>query len=161
MSASRFVLPLFLIAAVAASAQFCDMIEQRDADAILGGVAAPMSLGSLGCSYSVRSKGVRLTLTMSDEGPGARKVYDGLRQTTRASGWFAGDEPTMATAAYGELIKSTPKSPAGKCGFVILKGSRLIQIYVSDSGGKIDLASRRETLDRLRPIARRVIDHIH
>ncbi|HEY3739296.1 MAG TPA: hypothetical protein VGL53_05605 [Bryobacteraceae bacterium] len=161
MTASRFVLLLFL-AASAAFAQFCDKIEQRDADSILGGAAMPMSLGSLGCSYSVRSKGVRLTLTMSDEGPGARKIYDGLKQKTRASGWLASDEPFMATtAAYGELIKSTPASPAGKCGFVVLKGSRLIQIYVSDSGGKTDLASRRETLDRLRPIAKRVVDQIH
>ena len=92
---------------------------------------------------------------MSDEGPGARKVYDGLKQKTRASGWLASEEPAMATAAYGEWIKSGPKTPAGKCGFVVLKGSRLIQIYVSDSGGKADLASRRETLDRLRPIAKR------
>jgi hypothetical protein len=138
----------------------CDKFDTRDADALLGGPAVPLSVGSLGCSYSVRGKGVRLTLTLSDEGPGARKTYDTLKQKTKSGGWLAGEEMGMGTAAFGELIKRTPQNPISKSGFVILKGTKLIQIYVSDSLGTSDLAGRKDTLDRLRPIARKAVDRI-
>jgi len=39
----------------------------------------------------------------------------------------------------------------------VVKGSKLILFYISDTGA---LASRRETLDKLRPIAKKVIDRI-
>ena len=70
------------------------------------------------------------------------------------------DEPGLGNAAYGELVKYSGADSGGKCGFVVIKGSKLIQFYVSDSGGKSSLAGRRETLDKLRPIAKRVIDRI-
>jgi hypothetical protein len=162
MTARRVLLTVCLAAITACGvfAQFCEKIDARDADAILGGAAVPLSVGSLGCSYSVREKGVRLTLTLSDEGPNARKLFDSLKQKTKAAGWLVSDEPGIGNAAYSELIKRTPQNPAGKCGFVVIKGSKLIQIYVSDSGAKFDIAGRRETLEKLRPIARKALDRI-
>ena len=162
MTARKLFLTLTLtaLAAPGAFAQFCDTIDQRDADAMLGGRAIPLSVGALGCSYSVREKGVRLTLTLSDEGANAKNVFDRLRQTTKSAGWLTSDEPGIGNAAYGELIKRSGPSSAGKCGFVVLKGSKLIQFYVSDSAGRADIAGRRETLDKLRPIAKRVIDRL-
>ena len=159
MPASRFLL-IFSLAASVTFGQYCDKIDQRDADAILGGPAMPLGMGALGCSYSVRGKGARLTLTLSDEGANIKKIFDGLKQKTRASGWLAGDEPSLGNGAFGEWVKPGGKSPTGKCGFIAMKGSKLIQFYISDSGGKGDVSSRRETLDKLRIIAKRVIDRI-
>ena len=143
-----------------AFAQLCDKIDTRDADAILGGAALPLSVGALGCSYSVREKGVRLTLTLSDEGANSRKIFETLKQKTKAAGWLVGDEAGLGNVAFGELIKRTAQTSAGKCGFVILKGNKLIQIYISDSAGRVDLAGRRDTLDRLRPIARKAVERL-
>ena len=156
MPAYRLLL-IFALSASASFAQYCDKIDQRDADAILGGPATPLGLGALGCSYSVRGKSARLTLTLSDEGASIGKHFDGLRKETRSSGWLTGDEPTLGNGGFGEWIKPGSKSPSGKCGFVVMKGSKLILFYISDTG---ILASRRETLDKLRPIAKRVIDRI-
>jgi hypothetical protein len=162
MTVRRFVLSVSLAAfAVSGTfAQLCAKIDTRDANAILGGAAVPMSVGALGCSYSVREKGVRLTLTLSDEGTNARKIFDSLKRKTKAAGWLTGDESGMGDVAYGELIGQTAQNPAGKCGFVVVKGSKLIQIYVSDSGGKSDLAGRKDTLEKLRPIAKKATDRI-
>ena len=154
------LLLIFSLVALRAFAQFCEKIDQRDADAILGGPAVPLGMGTIGCSYSVRGKGVRLTLTLSDEGASTRTLFDGLKQKTKSSGWLMADEPGLGNAAYGELVKYSGADSGGKCGFVVIKGSKLIQFYVSDSGGKSSLAGRRETLDKLRPIAKRVIDRI-
>ena len=161
MTARRILLTLTLTAfgVSGAFAQFCEKIDRRDADAILGGPAVPLSVGALGCSYSVREKGVRLTLTLSDEGGNAKAVFERLKQATRNAGWLVGDESGLGNAAYGQLIRRSSQV-AGKCGFVVMKGSKLIQFYVSDSAPKADLAGRKETLDKLRPIAKRVIDRI-
>ena len=152
----RRLLLIFSLAGSAALAQYCDKIDQRDADAILGGSAMPLSVGAHGCSYSVRGKGVRLTLMLSDEGATTKAKLDDRKKATKRSGWFIGEEAGLGGSAYSELIRGT----TGKCGFVVMKGSKLIEFYVSDSGGKSDLAGRRETLDKLRPIAKRVIDRI-
>ena len=149
------------MAASGGFAQLCDKIDAKDASAILGGSAVPLSVGALGCSYSVREKGVRLTLTLSDEGSNANKIFTSLRQKTKAAGWLMGDElMTIGFPAYGELIKRSATNPSGKCGFVVLKGSKLIQVYISDSGGMADLAGRKDTLDKLRPIAKKAVDRI-
>ena len=155
MTACRFLF-VFCIAGTLGFGQFCDKIDQRDADAILGGSATPLGMGALGCSYSVRGKGARLTLTLSDEGANAKKSFDLLKRNTKSSGWFVSEELTLGVTAFSEWIK--PSGPtSAKAGFLVMKGSKLIQVYVTDSSGTV---ARRETLDKLRPIARRVIDRI-
>lgn len=156
MIACRLLL-LFTLAASASFAQFCDKFDQRDADGILGGPATPLGMGALGCSYSVRGKSARLTMTLSNQHATIQSDFDGLKKKTKASGWFTADEPGMGNAAFGEWIKPGPRNPSGKVGFVVMKGSVLILFYISDTG---TLASKRETLEKLRPIAKRVIDRI-
>lgn len=155
MIASRLLL-FFTVAAFTASAQYCDKIDQRDADMILGGQATPLGMGVIGCSYSVRGKGARLTLTLSDEGANAKKNFDLLKKNAKNPGWYVNDELTLGLTAFSEWIKASGPN-AAKVGFIVMKGSKLIQFYITDSTGTV---GRRETLDKLRPIAKRVIDRI-
>lgn len=136
----------------------CANIKQDEANSILGGTATVMPVGRLGCSFSVREKGVRLTVTTLDVGASAAKgTYDGMKDKTKKSGWFVADETGMGSMAYSELIKRSAESSAGKTGFVAVKGTRIIQIYVSDSANKADIAGKKETLDKLRPIAKNIV----
>ena len=152
----RSFLLLFTLATSACFAQYCDKIDQRDADLVLGGQATPLGMGVLGCSYSVRGKAARLTLTLSDEGANAKKSFETSRRAAKTSGWFVNDELMLGVTAFSEWIK--PSGPAAaKVGFIVMKGSKLIQFYVTDSSGVV---GRKETLEKLRPIARRVIDRI-
>ena len=147
---------VFTLAASVGFAQYCDKIDQRDADAILGGPATPLGLGNLGCSYAVRGKTARLTLTLSDEGAGARKKFEEIRRTTKKSGWFVADELSLGTTAFSEWIRPGGAT-SGKAGFIVMKGSKMIQFYITDSG---TLASTRQAVDKLRPVVKRVIDRI-
>ena len=135
----------------------CDLIKQDEADAVLG-ASKQLDLGAMGCSYSNRDKGVRITLVTLDVGTAAAKTYEGLKQKTKDSGWLFGDEGAMGSAAYAELIKRSAQSSSGKCGFVVLKGNRVIQIHVSDSANKDDLAGKKEMLDKLRPLAKKIVE---
>ncbi len=156
MILSRLLL-VFTLAASATFAQYCDKFDQRQVDSILGGPATPLGMGALGCSYSVRGKSARLTMTISNQNATIQKDFSGLKQKTRASGWLTGDEPTLGNSGFGEWIKPGPKVPSGKIGFVITKGSWLILFYITDTG---TLASKKETMDKLRPIAKYVVDRI-
>jgi hypothetical protein len=97
---------------------------------------------------------------MMDAGPNARKTFDDMKQAARRGGWLVGDENGMGFLGFSELMKRSAKTPSAKGEFVFLKGNRIIEIYVSDSGGKQDFAERKDTLDRLRPIAKRAASKI-
>ena len=159
MTVRRLVIlsTLAVINSSASFAQNCEKIEQRDADAILGGSATPLGLGAIGCSYSVRGKAARLTMTLGDEGANAKKTYESNRRTAKNAGWFVNDELlTLGYTSFSESIK--PSGPtAAKIGFIVMKGSKIIQFYITDSSGTV---VRRETLEKLRPIARRSLDRI-
>ena len=120
---------------------------------VLGGQAVPLGLGMSGCSYSVKGKAMRLTLTLSDD-PSAARNYTTLRKNAKGSAWLVADEQTLGLLAFSEFVKK-PGQPV-KVGFIVAKGTKLIQFYLTDSTG----AAKRETVDKLRPIAKRVIDRI-
>ena len=150
---------LLLVLALAASAsfaQYCDKIDPRDADQILGGQSMPLGLGPNGCSYSVRGKGARLTLTLSDESANAAQDFAILHHKAKSGGWLVADEQTLGLTAFSQWIKASGPNSA-KCGFIVKKGSKIIQFYITDSTGTV---ARRDTVDKLRPIAKRVIDRI-
>lgn len=138
----------------------CAPVAQADADALLGGVATKMAVGKMGCSFGVRAKGVRLTLTALDAGKMAQQTFDGMKGKSKASGWLAGEEAGMGEKAYAELIPRSAESAAGKAGFVVVKAGKVIQISVTDSAGKDDIAGKKAMLDQLRPVAKRIVEKL-
>ena len=138
----------------------CDLVTQDEANALLGGSANPLSMGAIGCGYSVRTLGVRLTITVTDWGTTTKEIWDGLKATSAKKNWMAGDEAGMGSYAYAEVIRRSVQSSAGKCGFVIVKGTKILQLFVTDSAEKQDIAGRKEMLDKLRPLARKAVQRL-
>jgi hypothetical protein len=108
----------------------------------------------------VRARGVRLTITLVDIGATVKTYWDGMKAQSAKTGWLVGDEPGIGAAAYAELIKRGARGSAGKAGFVAVKGNTLMQIFVTDSAEKEDIAGTKETLDKLRPLAKKAADRI-
>lgn len=159
----RTLILLSILAAPALFAQSpsaCDLVTQDEANALLGGSANRLAMGALGCGYSVRTLGVRLTITVTEWGTSAKAVWDKAKATSMKGNWLVGDEPGMGSYAYAELIRRSAQSSAGKCGFEAVKGAKLIQIFVTDSAEKQDIAGRKEMLDRLRPLAQKALQRL-
>jgi hypothetical protein len=135
----------------------CRVVDQKDAESLLG-PAKSMAVGSMGCSYSNRDKGVRMTITAMDMGASAKQIWEGMKKKSQSAGWLAGDESGIGTVAYAELIKRSKESSAGRAAFIVVKGGNVIQIVVTDSAEKDDIAGKKEMLDKLRPVAKRIVD---
>ena len=71
-----------------------------------------------------------------------------------------GDESGMGSNAFAELIKRSAESSAGKCGFVVVKGNKVLQIFVTDDASKGDIAGKKDMLDKLRPLARTAVQRL-
>jgi hypothetical protein len=138
----------------------CDLVAQGEADAFLGGASRQVAVGTLGCGYSVRATGASLTITVMDLGASAKATWDGLKSQTARSNWLVGDEAGMGSSAYAELIRRSAESSAGKCGFVVVKGGNVFQIFLTDDAGKQDIAGKKEMLDKLRPLAQKAVDRL-
>ncbi len=155
------LLSAFAVPAIWAQSRVaCDLVHQDEANQLLGGPALQVKVGPLGCGYSLRPRGIRLTITLVDIGPTVKTYWDGMKSQSAQKGWMAGDEPGIGAAAYAELIKRSAQSSAGKAGFVAVKGNTLMQIFVTDSAEKEDFAGRKETLDKLRPLAKKAADRM-
>jgi hypothetical protein len=159
MTKLAFMILLLLVPAAFAEG-VCDLVKPGEASSLLGGTATTIAVGTLGCSYSNRGPGVRLTITVGDMGVSAKQTWDALKQQAGNAKWLVGDEPGMGSAAFAELIRRSPESSAGKCGFVALKGTKVIQMFVTDSAGKDDIAGKKEMLDRFRPVAHKVVERL-
>jgi hypothetical protein len=133
----------------------CDLVHQ-----LLGGEALEIKVGPLGCGYSVRARGIRLTITLVDVGSTVKDFWAGMKAQSAKRGFLVGDEPGMGAAAYAEMIKRSAQSSAGKAGFVVVKGETLLQIFVTDAAEKEDFAGKKETLDKLRPLAKKAAERI-
>ncbi len=151
---------LFGTALFGQSRPACELVTQDEANALLGGSANQLSMGAIGCGYSVRALGVRLTITVTDWGTTTKQIWDGLKAISAKKNWMAGDEAGMGSYAYAELIRRSAQSSAGKCGFVIVKGTKILQLFVTDSSEQQDIAGRKEMLDKLRPLARKAVQRL-
>jgi hypothetical protein len=138
----------------------CDLVHQDEANQLLGGEALEIKVGPLGCGYSVRARGIRLTITLVDVGSTVKDFWAGMKAQSAKRGFLVGDEPGMGAAAYAEMIKRSAQSSAGKAGFVVVKGETLLQIFVTDAAEKEDFAGKKETLDKLRPLAKKAAERI-
>ncbi len=138
----------------------CDLVTQAEADALLGGGTHQIPVGKMGCGYSLRATGGNLTITVLDMGTAAKQTWDGLKSQVAAAHWLVGDEAGMGSAAYAELIKRSAESSAGKCGFVVVKGTNVFQIFVTDRADNVDIAGKKEMLDKLRPLAKKALDRL-
>lgn len=157
----KFVWTILLLAPSAfAQDDICGLVKLDEASALLGGTASQLAVGKLGCSYSNRARGVRLTITLMDLGGMAKQTWDGLKSKSANAKWLVGDEAGMGSNAYAELIRRSAESSAGKCGFVAVKGTKVIQMFISDSAEKEDVAGKKEMLDRFRPLAHKVVDRL-
>ena len=135
----------------------CDLVTQGEADALLGGSSRQIAVGTLGCGYSYRAAGVRLSITVMNLDAAAKQTWDGLKDQTSKAKWMVGDEAGMGSSAYAELIKRSAESSAGKCGFVVVKGGNVLQFFVTDDAEKQDIAGKKEMLDKLRPLALKAV----
>lgn len=138
----------------------CDLVTQAEADALLGGSTRQIPVGKLGCGYSFRASGLNLSITVMDLAGMAKQTWDGLKSQASNAHWLAGEEAGMGSNAYAELIKRSAESSAGKCGFVVIKGANVLQIFVTDRADNADLAGKKEMLDKLRPLAKKAVDRI-
>ena len=138
----------------------CDLVTQGEADALLSGASRQVPVGTLGCGYSNRASGARLTITVLDLGSSAKQTWDGLKSQTASANWLVGDEAGMGSSAYAELIKRSAQSSAGKCGFVVVKGGSVFQIFLTDDAGKQDIAGKKDMLDKLRPLAQKAVGRL-
>ncbi|HXA52372.1 MAG TPA: hypothetical protein VNV86_18775 [Candidatus Acidoferrum sp.] len=136
------------------------LLAPAEAASLLGGTTTTTAVGQLGCSYSNRAQGVRLTVTMMDLGTSAKQTWAGLKQQAGDAKWLVGDEPGMGSTAYAQLIRRSAESSTGKCGFVAVKRTRVIQMFLTDSADKEDIAGKKETLDRFRPLAHKVMERL-
>jgi len=155
------LLPLLLAPTLfGQSRSACDLVTQDEANALLGGSANKLSMGALGCGYSVRTLGVRLTIVVTEWGSTTKQVWDGLKATSGKKNYLVGDEAGMGSYAYAELIRRSAQSSAGKCGFVAVKGASVLQIFVTDDAEKQDIAGKKEMLDKLRPLAQKAVQRL-
>jgi len=138
----------------------CDLVTQDEANALLGGSANKLSMGAIGCGYSVRTLGVRLTITVTDWGATTKSVWDMAKANSAKRQQMAGDEPGMGSYAFAELIRRSAQSSSGKCGFEAVKGTKLITISVTDDAEKQDIAGKKEMLDKLRPLAQKAAQRL-
>jgi hypothetical protein len=138
----------------------CDLVTQDEANALLGGSANKLSMGSVGCGYSVPMLGVRLTITVTDWGTTTKEIWDKLRADSAKRTWLVGEAAGMGSYAYAELIRRSAQSSAGKCGYVVVKGTKVFQIFVTDAAEKQDIAGRKEMLDKLRPVAQKAVQRL-
>jgi len=138
----------------------CDLVTQDEANALLGGTANKLSMGAVGCGYSVRTLGVRLTITVTDWGTSTKSVWDMAKANSVKRQQMAGDEPGMGSYAFAELIRRSAQSSAGKCGFEAVKVTKLITISVTDDAEKQDIAGKKEMLDKLRPLAQKAVQRL-
>jgi len=138
----------------------CDLVKQDEADALLGGSSRQIAVGTLGCSYGNRATGVKLTITTMDLGTSAKPTWDSMKAQTARSNWLVGDEAGMGSSAYAQLIKRSAESSAGKCGFVVVKGKNMFQIFLTDDSQKQDIAGKKEMLDKLRPLALKAVERL-
>jgi hypothetical protein len=134
------------------------LLAPAEGASLLGGTTTTTAVGQLGCSYSNRAQGVRLTVTMMDLGTSAKQTWAGLKQQAGDAKWLVGDEPGMGS--YAQLIHCSAGSSTGKCGFVAVKRTRVIQMFLTDSADKEDIAGKKETLDRFRPLAHKVVERL-
>ena len=111
---TKLVWMLLLLAPSVCSAGICDLVKPDEAASLLGGSPTSMAVGELGCSYSNRARGVRLTITMMDMGSMAKQTWDGLKTQAGTAKWLVGDESGMGSAAYAQLIRRSAESSAGK-----------------------------------------------
>jgi hypothetical protein len=107
----------------------------------------------------MRERGIRLTITLVDIGPTVKSFWDGMKAQSAKRGFLVGDKPGIG-AAYAEMIKRSAQNSSGKAGFVVVKGDTLLQIFVTDAAEKEDIAGKKETLDKLRPLAKKAADRI-
>ena len=135
-------------------------MTQDEANALLGGSANQMRLGQDACVYSVRALGVKLAITVQDLGVSAKATWDGMKAQSVKAQRLAGDEAGMGANAYSEVSKRVDKDSSGQCGFVVLKGAKVIQVFVSDSAGKPDIAGKKEMLDKFRPLALKAVQRL-
>jgi hypothetical protein len=155
------LLPLLLLPTLfGQSRSACDLVTQDEANALLGGTANKLSMGAIGCGYSVRTLGVRLTITVTDWGSTTKSVWDMAKANSVKRQQMAGDEPGMGSYAFAELIRRSAQSSAGKCGFEAVKGTKLITIAVTDDAEKQDIAGKKEMLDKLRPLAQKALQRL-
>jgi len=155
------LLPLLLAPALfGQSKSACDLVTQDEANALLGGSANQLSMGAIGCGYSVRTLGARLTITVTDWGTTSKAVWDGAKATSIRRNSLVGDEAGMGTYAFAELISRSAQSSAGKCGFEVVKGTKVITIFVTDDAEKQDIAGKKEMLDKLRPLAQKAVQRL-
>jgi hypothetical protein len=138
----------------------CDLVTQGEADGLLGGSTHQIAVGTLGCGYSNRAAGVKLSLVVMDLGVSAKQTWDGMKAQTAKAKWLVGDEQGMGSNAYAQLIKRSAESSAGKCGFVVVKGGNVFQIFVTDDAEKQDIAGKKEMLDKLRPLALKAVSRL-
>ena len=155
-------LPIFLLlpSLFGQGGSICDLVKQGEADALLGGSSKQLPVGNMGCGYSIRATGVRLTLTVQDMGTSAKAVWDGMKDQVKRANWLVGDEAGMGSNAYAQLIKRSADSSAGKSGFVVVKGSKVLQIFVTDDAEKADIAGKKDMLDKLRPLALKAVQRM-
>jgi hypothetical protein len=151
---------ILLLAPMAFAEGICDLVKADEAVSLLGGTTTTTAVGQLGCSYSNRARGVRLTVTMMDLGTSAKQTWAGLKQQASDAKWLVGDEPGMGSTAYAQLIRRSAESSAGKCGFVAVKGTKVIQMFLTDSSDKEHVAGKKETLDKFRPLAHKVVERL-
>ena len=135
----------------------CGLVKPEEAATLLGAPGEPMAVGNTGCSYSNRARGLLLTLTVLELDGMARQTWDGLRNRSANARRLVSDEAGMGSIAYSELIRRGAQNAAGRCGFVVVKGGKVVQVFVSDSPTREDIAGKRAMLDRLRPIARKIV----
>jgi hypothetical protein len=138
----------------------CDLVKQDEADALLRGSSKQLAVTSMGCGYSNRANGLRLTITVMDLGNMANTTWDGMKSQAQKNNSLVGGEPGMGSNAYSQMIKRSAASSAGRCAFVAVKGTKVIQVVVTDEAEKDDLAGKKEMLDKLRPVAQKAVERL-
>jgi hypothetical protein len=155
------LLPFFLVPALFGQTNSaCSLVTQSEADALLGGASRRISTGATGCGYFVRTIGVRLTITVADAGASAQTTWEGMREQATTAKYLAGDEPGVGSHAYAQLIRRSDLSAAGKSGFVAVKGTKVLQIFVTDAESRQNLAGKKEMLDKIRPLAEKALERL-
>ncbi|HEX3744564.1 MAG TPA: hypothetical protein VHW09_11560 [Bryobacteraceae bacterium] len=151
---------VFLPSLFGQASSTCNLVKQDEADALMGGASRQVAVGNLGCGYSLRTAGLNLSITVMDMGTSAKTIWDSLKDEARRRNWLIGEEPGMGSDSFAELIKRSAESSAGKAGFVVLKGTKVLQIFVTDSAAKADIAGKKEMLDKMRPVAQKAVQRL-
>jgi hypothetical protein len=152
------VFPLLFLSAATLLAETpkkgCDLVTEAEASQLLAGQVKKMDILG-GCSFSVAASGLRMSVMPMDTGTGVKTVYNGMVDKNKKAGWGLGAEKGMGDEAYAYLIARSAQSAAGKAGFIARKGPTILQISVSDTAIKQDLAGNKAMLDKLRPLAQK------